>query len=231
MVIGGSSGIGLGIVRACLRQRAQVTMVGRSPERLHTARDELRADGAPLTMVADVGVEADVARLLGGLGRVDHVVMTAVDAAYRPVAEFDPEAAGPTVATKLIGPLLVAKHARALPADGSLVFTSGVAAHRPAPGGALVAALNAGLAVLAGALAVELAPLRVNVVSPGWVDTPVWDRIAGPRKEQILTERARGNPAGRLGTPDDVASAVLFLLRSRFITGAVIEVDGGQRWT
>jgi NAD(P)-dependent dehydrogenase (short-subunit alcohol dehydrogenase family) len=232
LVVGGSSGIGLGVARACLDEGARVTLAGRSAERLAQARAALDAGERVATFAADVGAEAEVARLVEQAGPLDHVVTTAVDAAYQRVPAMELEVARRAVASKLLGPLLLAKHcAGRLGRGGSLVFTSGIAAHRPSPGGALVAALNAGLAALAGALAVELAPVRVNVVSPGWVDTPVWERLAGARRAEVLAERAARNPVGRVGTPDDLGRAVVFLLVSPFVTGATLEVDGGHRWS
>jgi NAD(P)-dependent dehydrogenase (short-subunit alcohol dehydrogenase family) len=232
VVVGGTSGIGLGLARACLARGARVTLVGRGEERLARARAELDP-GAPVEgVLANVAAESDVVRLFARTGPVDHVASTVIDAEYSPVRELDVAAAQRTIGGKLLGALLLAKHgAPRLAPGGSITFTSGVAAHRPAPGGALVAALNAGLATLAGALAVELAPVRVNVVSPGWVDTPAWERIAGERRAAVLAERAARNPAGRLAVPDDVAGAFLFLMQSALVTGAVLEVDGGQRWT
>lgn len=229
IVVGGSSGLGLGIARACLSQGARAILMGRSADRLERARRELAALGEVATFAGDVAEEAAVARLFDATGPVDHVVMTAADLAYRPVRELDLRAAERIVAVKLLGALLLAKHGR-LRAGGSLTFTSGIAAYRPAPRGALVAAVNAALGPFAGALALELAPVRVNVVSPGWIDTPIWDGFAGEKKHELLADRAARLPVRRNGTPEDVARAVLFLMESGFVTGTVLEVDGGHRW-
>ncbi|SUA79577.1 3-oxoacyl-[acyl-carrier-protein] reductase FabG [Nocardia otitidiscaviarum] len=181
-------------------------------------------------MVADIGDEVRAARLFEQIGPVDHVISTAADVggAYGPIGEFDFAAGRGFLDTKLIGSMLVAKYAR-VRAGGSLTFTSGIAAYRPAAGGAMVAAVNGALESLAYALAVELGPTRVNVVSPGWVRTSIWDRLGWPDKEQRLAAMAGRLPAGRLGTPEDIAAAVLSLLRNPFVTGTVLHVDGGHR--
>jgi NAD(P)-dependent dehydrogenase (short-subunit alcohol dehydrogenase family) len=179
---------------------------------------------------ADITREDDIERLFKKTGPVDHVVATAADAtgAYQRVAEFDVTAGRRLIDAKLLGAVLLAKHADLAP-GGSLTFTSGIAAYRPAPGGSMVAAVNGALASLAYALAIELAPVRVNVVSPGWIDTPIWDTIAGDGKTARLDAMASGLPAGRVGHPADVAQAILALIRNPFITGTVLHVDGGQR--
>jgi NAD(P)-dependent dehydrogenase (short-subunit alcohol dehydrogenase family) len=110
-----------------------------------------------------------------------------------------------------------------------LTFLSGIDAYRPMPRGAIVAAINGALASLAYALALELAPLRVNVVSPGWVDTPAWDTIAGDKKYALLAQMANRLPGGRIGRPEDIAQAVLAIMTNSYMTGTVVHVDGGQR--
>jgi NAD(P)-dependent dehydrogenase (short-subunit alcohol dehydrogenase family) len=159
-------------------------------------------------------------------------VTTAADVggAYQPIASYDMSAARAAIGSKLIGPMLLAKHGAPMIGNGgSIVFTSGIAAYRPGPKGSLLAALNGALASLAYALAIELAPVRVNVISPGWVDTPIWDAIAGDGRTTMLNAMARRLPAGRIGQPADIAQAIVALLRNGFVTGTVLHADGGQR--
>jgi NAD(P)-dependent dehydrogenase (short-subunit alcohol dehydrogenase family) len=228
-VVGGSSGMGFAVAEALLAAGARVTIAGRSAERLEAAA--ARLDGVR-SFAADVTREADVERLFAETGELDHLVVTAADiaGAYRLISELDVAAARGLVDSKLIAALLLAKHGAPLLAEGgSITFTSGIAAYRPAPKGVMAAAVNAALAGLARALAVELAPLRVNVVSPGWVDTPIWDTLAGAGKAETLAAMAARLPAGRVGRPEDVAQAVLALVGNTFITGTVLHVDGGHR--
>lgn len=224
VVIGGSSGIGLGIAEACAQRGATVTLVGRAADKL--ARAAAQISGAR-TIAADLTVEAKAARALAQCGTVDHVVVTAVVGCYAPVRELDLARARATLDSKLVLALHVAKHARIAP-GGSLTLTSGIAAQRPMRGGAVVAAANGALDAMVRALALELAPIRVNALSPGWVDTPVWDTIAGDAKAQRFADHAARLPAGRVGTPADLAHAALFLMDSRYTTGAVLHVDGGH---
>jgi NAD(P)-dependent dehydrogenase (short-subunit alcohol dehydrogenase family) len=179
---------------------------------------------------ADIADEADVVRMLDAAGEFDHLVATAVDAAYQPITELALDEAQRVLRSKLVGALLLSKHAgRRINPSGSLTFTSGIAAYRPSPGGAVVAAVNGALDSLARALAIELAPVRVNVVSPGWVDTPVWDAVAGARKDSVLASMAERLPVGRVGKTTDLAPAYIFLMQSEYTTGSVVHVDGGHR--
>jgi NAD(P)-dependent dehydrogenase (short-subunit alcohol dehydrogenase family) len=230
IVVGGSSGIGLAVASAVLAEGGRVTIVGRSRERLVGAREQL-GDGEHVSMVAaDIADEADVARMFDAAEGFDHLVTTAVDAAYQRIWELEIDAAQRVLRSKLVGALLLSKHAaRRINPSGSLTFTSGIAAYRPSPGGAVVAAANGALESLARALAIELAPVRVNVVSPGWVDTPVWDAVAGPRKDAVLASMAERLPVGRVGRTTDLAPAYTFLMQSEYTTGSVLQVDGGHR--
>ncbi|RUY59749.1 SDR family oxidoreductase, partial [Mesorhizobium sp. M7A.F.Ca.CA.001.09.2.1] len=166
------------------------------------------------------------------IGGLDHIVCTAADieGAYRLLPELDLMAAQKVVESKLYGPLLLAKHgAPRLAASGSMTFVSGIAAYRPAARGSVVAAVNAALEGLVRALAVELAPIRVNAVSPGWVDTTIWAQVAGDRKDETLAAMAKRLPVGRIGQPDDIADAIAFLIGNGFTTGTTLHVEGGHR--
>ncbi|MFE2961935.1 SDR family oxidoreductase [Nocardia tengchongensis] len=229
VVVGGGSGMGFAIADALLADGYEVVIVGRSAERLADAVREL-GEGKVSAVQADVSDEEQVSRIFETVGTVDHVISTAADVAgtYGPIATFDFEHGRGFIETKLIGSMLLAKHAR-LTENGSLTFVSGIAAYRPAAGGAMVASVNAALEGLARALAVELAPIRVNAVSPGWVTTGIWERMPWDDVEQRWQAMAEKLPARRLGTPEDIAVAVVSLLKSAFVTGTVLHVDGGHR--
>jgi NAD(P)-dependent dehydrogenase (short-subunit alcohol dehydrogenase family) len=240
LIVGGSSGIGLALAERLLADGASVTIAGRSAQRLGEAANHLErirrpGSGQLRTGQVDIGREEEVRALLagiGGTGALDHVVVTAADAAgaYAPLPDFDLAAAQAVLGTKLLGPWLVAKHAAGqLPPTGSITFTSGIAAYRPAAGSSMIASANGALEALARALAVELAPIRVNVVSPGWVDTPIWDTLAGDGKTDRLAAMAARLPVRRIGTPADLAGAYAALLDNGFVTGTVVHVDGGHR--
>jgi NAD(P)-dependent dehydrogenase (short-subunit alcohol dehydrogenase family) len=232
MVVGGSSGMGLALCEALLRQGAHVHMVGRSGARLEAARQQLRAAGTPVLYAADVTLEDEVRRLFASAGPLDHLVCTAADirGAYELLPDLQLEPLERAWRSKVLAPLLLAKHAApALREGGSITFTSGIAAYRPRPKGVAVAAINAALEGLVRALAVELAPLRVNAVSPGWVRTPIWQDVAGAQTDRLLAEQAARLPAGRVGTAEDIAHAMLFLMGNGYTTGTVLHVEGGHR--
>jgi NAD(P)-dependent dehydrogenase (short-subunit alcohol dehydrogenase family) len=232
LIAGGSSGMGLSLARTLLADGAAVVIAGRSADRLARARAALADAGDVRTIAADIAREDDVARLFEQCGDVDHIVSTAADiaGAYELLPALDVAAARKVVDSKFIGPLLLAKHgAPRLAATGSITFTSGIAAYRPAARGSVVAGVNGALESLAYALAVELAPIRVNVVSPGWVDTPIWQHVAGAEARAKLDAMAQKLPVGRIGRPEDIADGIRFLMHNGFVTGTVLHLDGGHR--
>jgi len=232
LIVGGSSGMGLALARRCLDEGARVIIAGRNEAKLSAARDEFGRPVALETAVVDISREDEVAALFARVGPLDHIVSTAADieGAYRLLPEIELSAAQRVVESKFYGPLLLAKHgAPMLPATGSLTFVSGIAAYRPAARGAVVAAVNAALEGLVRALAVELAPIRVNAVSPGWVNTPIWEFVAGDKKDDTLAAMAKRLPVGRVGRPDDIADALRFLIGNGFTTGETLHVEGGHR--
>ena len=232
LVVGGSSGMGLSLAERLLQSGTFVTIAGRSEDRLRAARDSLPCSHNLQTVKADVTREEEVIQLLAGIGPLDHIVSTAADigGAYVLLPDMDVSIAKKVLDSKIIAPLLLAKHGAArLRAGGSLTFVSGIAAYRPAAKGTVVAAVNGALASLTYALAVELAPIRVNAVSPGWVDTPIWEAVAGNHKAATLAAMAKRLPAGRIGHPSDIAAAIESAMQNGFMTGSVLHVDGGQR--
>lgn len=232
VIIGGSSGIGLGVAAAALESQADVVIAGRSHEKLQAAARVLGADRRVRTVAIDMANEADVARMFDEVGAFDHLVATAgTPPPNDPIDRTDMDFVRRFVDSKLLGAVVLAKHAvRTLRPGGSIIFTSGINKDRPPiPGGAIVSAIAGSFSYFARALALELAPTRVNVVSPGWVDTPMWDEIVGEAKTGFFAGMAPNLPARKIATPADVARAYLYLLESEFMTGETIHIDGGQR--
>ena len=232
VIIGGGSGMGLALAKKVLAAGAEVVIAGRSHERLHAARTSLGADRLEVATV-DIGDRSQVAALFARVDRFDHLVMTAADLPYGPVMQLTESDLMRAVRSKFLGPVFAAQESAArIRPGGSITFTSGIAARRPMRGGSAAAAINSGLEGLVRALAIELAPLRVNAVSPGWTDTSIWDGMAGmttERKKDAFAAMAARLPSGRIGSVEDIAEAIVFLMKSEFSTGTVLDVDGGHR--
>ena len=232
VVIGGGSGMGLAVARKALAAGSDVVIAGRSRERLHAARvglGEKQVDA----VVMDIGDRASVAALFEHVGPFDHLVVTAADLPYAPLHDLTQSDLMRAISSKFLGPFFAAQESAArIRPGGSITFTSGIAARRPMRGGSAAAAVNSGLEGLVRALAIELAPIRVNAVSPGWTDTSIWDGMAGmtqERKAEAFTTMAARLPVGRIGRTEDIAAAIDFLMHSEFSTGMVLDVDGGHR--
>lgn len=232
IVVGGSSGMGFEVARAALAKGAEVLIIGRSKIRLAQAAEKLAGAERVRTVAVDVTREDEVSRFFEIAGRFDHLFVSAAsNLTYQPLRELDLEAARKTIDAKLVAALLLAKYAaRQINEHGSMTFTAGIAAERPLPTGYLVGAVNGALFSLAYGLAIALAPVRVNVLSPGWIDTPVWDTSAlAANKSSMFAQMAQRLPVGRIGHPSDIGHAALFLMENEFTTGTVLPVDGGHR--
>ena len=230
VIIGGSSGMGLAVARRCLAEGATVVIAGRSRERLEAARGELACPDRLQAVTADIGNRAQIAALFEHAGTVRHLVVTAADVPYGPVTALTEDSLMRAVRSKLLGPFFAAQEAAPrMTAGTSMTFTSGIAAYRPAPGGSLAAIVNGALESMVRALALELAPIRVNAVSPGWVDTPLWDQLATPDAKQArLSQMAARLPGNRLAGPADIAHAISYLIEDNYVTGTVLHAEGAQ---
>ncbi|WP_405016656.1 SDR family oxidoreductase [Kitasatospora sp. NBC_00070] len=227
VVVGAGSNIGRAIARTASAAGADLVLAGPDPAKLADTAAGLA--GPALVQPLDLADETSIAALAERVGPFDHLVSTAAMPANGPVATLELAAVQRAFAAKVIGPLLLAKHlAGQVNEGGSFTFFSGVAAWRPAPERVVMATTNGALAFLVEALAVELAPVRVNAVSPGIVDSGAWDGLA-ERKDAFLRGVAERNPARRVGSPDDLVQAVLYALGNPFVTGTVLHVDGGHR--
>ncbi|MFE6843926.1 SDR family oxidoreductase [Streptomyces sp. NPDC057686] len=227
VVVGAGSHIGRTLALAASTAGAELILAGPDADRLAATANALPAPAR--IQPTDLTDEDSIAALAEAVGPVDHVVSTAAVPANGPVSGLVLADVQRAFAAKVFGPLLLAKHlAGRMNEGGSLTFFSGVAAWRPAPERVVMATTNGALSFLVEALAVELAPLRVNAVSPGIIDSGAWDRL-GADKEAFLRGVAGRNPARRTGTPDDVVRSVLYAIGNPFVTGTVLHVDGGAR--
>lgn len=225
LIIGRGSGIAGAIAQAVRDAGGGVIAAGLSPDALAAS---YRGTGTRVERV-DITDEASVADLAAAVGGVDHVVSTASARARGGYADLTAPLVAASLAAKVIGPLLLAKHfAAKLPPDGSFLFMSGATALKPAPGMLAVAATNAAVDTLSAGLAVELAPVRVNAIAPGTIDTGAYDALGPERKAALFAARSASNPARRIGTPQDIATVALMALTSGFLTGVTIPVDGGE---
>ncbi|MEU8514599.1 SDR family oxidoreductase [Kitasatospora sp. NPDC048722] len=227
VVVGAGSRTGQALAKAASAAGATVVLAGPDPRKLEWTAGEL--SGPSEVIALDLTDERSIAGFADAVGRFDHLVSTAAVPANGPLEDLQLEDVQRAFAAKVIGPLLLAKHlAGQVSENGSFTFFSGVAAWRPAPSRTVMATTNGALAFLVQALAVEIAPVRVNAVSPGIVDTGSWDGL-GSDKEAFLRGVAERNPARRVGSTEDLVKAVFYAVDNPYVTGTVLHVDGGGR--
>ncbi len=228
VVYGGSTGIGYALAELAKAEGASLTITGRDPAKLEAAAREL---GGARTVRADVADRAAMARSLEGVERVDHVFVSAGSVTIGRVLDGDLGAFERGVGERIWGNLNALRAAAPkLGPGGSITLMSGVRADRPAPGSAMTTALVAAVEALTRALSVELAPSRVNAVSPGWTDTPLVRGLLGDNFDAVARSEGGRVPLRRFGDAREVAEAVLFLMTNGYVTGEVLHVDGGLRW-
>jgi NAD(P)-dependent dehydrogenase (short-subunit alcohol dehydrogenase family) len=228
VVIGGSSGIGLATAHQVRTAGARVVVTGRNPERLAKAAAEVDAASAP---VLDLGDPDRLAQVFADLpAELDHVLVSGGGPFYAPIAELDFERARRVFDEELIGALRIARLCIGrVRAGGSLTFISGTGARRPGVGLSVAAIGTVALQAIAANAALELAPIRVNAVAAGFVDTPLSARLLGDQLEDRRADLRATLPIQRVVGPDDVATLIVHLMTNTALTGATYDVDGGQQ--
>jgi NAD(P)-dependent dehydrogenase (short-subunit alcohol dehydrogenase family) len=222
VVVGGSSGIGLSTAELAKREGADVVISSRNAERLDAAAKSLNATA----IAADVTSDESVAELFAKCGPVDHVVVTAAQLRTGPFKTVKMEDVRATMESKFWGAWRVARAAEFRP-GGSLTLVSGYLSVRPRPNSAIIGAANGALESLARSLALELAPVRVNAVSPGIIDTPIRAAMPEEARRDMLAKTAASLPVGRVGVGEDIARQILAFMTIGFATGSIVYLDGG----
>lgn len=225
VVVGRGGGIARAVTVSARSEGARVVVAGRDREALAGDYDDEGITAEAVDVTDDESISAFAERV----GCIDHVVSTVSARARGKLADLDRAKLQLSFDTKVIGPAMLAKHfAPRINEGGSFVLFSGVNAFKVNVGYLGVAITNGAVDFLTRSLAVELAPIRVNAISPGVIDTGAWDSLGEEGKREYFAAVSDTNPAGRIGTVEDVAEAVLFALTNTFMTGVTLKVDGGE---
>ncbi|MCA1323732.1 SDR family oxidoreductase [Herbaspirillum sp. alder98] len=222
VVIGGLSGIGRAVAEQAAAAGARVIAAGRR-------QASANFPASITTTQVDIGNDASVAALFDSIGPFDHLVVTAgpVIASAR-LSDLNIDDAIAAFNIKFFGQMRVAQRALgSINRAGSITLTSGLLARKAVPGGLIKASMNAATEIMAKTLAKELAPLRVNVISPGMVESGMWGDMSEADRRAMAARVGPGLPVGRVGQGSDLAQAYLMLMQNGFMTGSVVDVDGG----
>jgi len=227
VIIGGSSGIGLAVAKEAASQGAHVVTVSSNAERIQEAIQSIR--GKARGEAVDVSDEKAVECFFTNVGAFDHLVFTAGDSLQlHQLADTDLKQARRAFELRYWSVLATVKYGSPqIRKGGSIVLTTGVAGQRPHSGWVIAASVCGTLEALTRALAIELAPIRVNAVSPGVVRTNLWQNMTSSEREQLFESVGKRLPVGRVGEAHDIAQAYLFLMQEGFSTGQTVVVDGG----
>lgn len=227
ILLGGTSGFGLATAKAAAKEGAEIVVVSSRQESVTKALAQLPANARGHAI--DLVDEAQIHNFFERIGEFDHLVYTAADPlALNPIDEIELDAARAFFNLRFWSPLAAVKHSyRNIRAGGSITLTSGIVSRRPWKGWVVAAGVAGAIEAMTRALAVELAPLRVNTVCAGLVRTPLWNGMDESERETFFADTARTIPVRRIGEAEDLAQTYLYLMREGFSTGQTIVVDGG----
>jgi NAD(P)-dependent dehydrogenase (short-subunit alcohol dehydrogenase family) len=230
LIIGGSSGIGHATAQLAAERGAQVIIAGRNQDKLNTAVAALKnINAAALGFTVDIADASSIARLFAEVGAIDHLAMTGPAPNFGGFKDLVAANVKLEFDGKFWGQYIAAQHAaKVLPAHGSITFMSGAYSQRPVPGASSLAAVQGAIEGLVRGLAVDLAPLRVNAVSPGLTDTPLIRGIFGDTaSEKLYADTAQSLPTRYVAKPEDIAQTYIYLMESKASSGSVLFPDGG----
>jgi NAD(P)-dependent dehydrogenase (short-subunit alcohol dehydrogenase family) len=228
VVIGGSAGIGFETARRAHAEGAKVILAARNPERLKHAATDI---GALSTAVFDATDPVALERFFRDLPVIDHVMVTAGRPYYGRLVEMDFTKVRDLVGQHLLQALYVARNAiNKVRPGGTLIFMGGTAGRRPAIGMSIAGAVTAALPTLIANLALEIAPVRVNLIAAGFVDTPLSAELLGDQLEKRRNQLRTTLPIGRVVGPADVAALAVHIMTNTALTGATYDIDGGQQF-
>ena len=227
VIVGGSSGIGFAVAEEAASQGADVVIVSSNVARVQDAVESI--GGQALGQAVDVSDENAVENFFANLGAFDHLVFTAGESLQlQELADTDLKQARRAFELRYWSALAAVKYGSPhIRNGGSIVLTTGVAGRRPHSGWVIAASVCGTIEALTRALAIELAPIRVNAVSPGVVRTNLWQNMSSAEREQLFESVGKRLPVGRVGEAHDIAQAYLFLMQEGFATGQTVVVDGG----
>jgi NAD(P)-dependent dehydrogenase (short-subunit alcohol dehydrogenase family) len=227
VVLGGSSGIGLATAQLAAAHGAKVVIASSNAERVQKAVERIAKEAHGHAV--DISDERAVATIFSKLGPFDHLVFTAGDSLHlHDLAATDLQQARRAFELRYWAALAAVKYGTPhIRKGGSVVLTTGIAGQRPRKGWVIAASVCGTIEALTRALAVELAPIRVNAVSPGMVRTNLWQNMGAEEREALFESVGKSLPVGRVGEASDIAQAYLFLMQEGFATGQTVVVDGG----
>lgn len=229
VVLGGSAGIGLATARAARAEGAGVAITGRDPDRLQVAAQEIGARHGAAFDADDTAALADFFAALPA--PIDHVLVTAGGPHYGPILAMEPAGLSAALSGHMVRATQVARHAAGrMTRGGTLLLVGGTGGRRVRSGLGIISAVTAALPAFTAALALELAPVRVNLIAAGFVDTPLSARLLGDGLEDRRNELRATLPIGRVAGPDDVAALAIHLMSNTALTGATYDIDGGQQF-
>jgi NAD(P)-dependent dehydrogenase (short-subunit alcohol dehydrogenase family) len=226
VVLGGTSGIGLATAKAFLDESAQVIIASRSSSKLSDAKAKLGGNVEGYEI--DFRSEEKVADFFERVGKFDHLVVTAGEGAMGHFSELPVATVREAFDSKFWGQYITVRAALPyLNNESSITLTSGVYGVRPPQGATTLASINSAIDGLARGLSVDLSPIRVNVVSPGIVDTPLYAGMSAEQRQELYNSIAQQLPVGRVAQPEDIAETYVYLAKNGFTTGTTVLVDGG----
>jgi NAD(P)-dependent dehydrogenase (short-subunit alcohol dehydrogenase family) len=226
VIIGGGSGIGLALAQKIVQGGGKVVIASRSKERLQQSLQILGTSA--------IGFELDITQsdhlpaFFEKIGSFNHLVITSTQTVFKPFGELTSPEVLAMIQTKLLGSFFAAQAAmKKINPSGSITFFGGFAGEKATKNASVVALINSGLEGLTKSLALEISPLRVNLIAPGIVDTGRWDHFEAEEKQKAKIAAGLSVPARRVGETEDITSVAIMLLLNTFITGSILRVDGG----